>query len=112
MPSLIACPFCGLRPTEEFTPRGDAPGPRPAVDAPLEAWHDHIYLRENVRGRHLEHWHHLGGCRRWLLVERDTVTHEVYAVRDARASASDGTSENGGASAIAGASFGLGGGES
>ncbi|MEZ5661564.1 MAG: sarcosine oxidase subunit delta [Burkholderiaceae bacterium] len=84
MASLIPCPFCGLRPADEFTPRGDVPSPRPAWDAPSEHWHAHVYLRENIRGRHLEHWHHLGGCRRWLIVDRDTLSHEVHAVHDAR----------------------------
>ena len=28
-----------------------------------------------------EYWHHAAGCRRWLVVTRDTVTHEVYARR-------------------------------
>ena len=28
-----------------------------------------------------EHWHHTGyGCRQWLVVERDTVSHEIFAV--------------------------------
>lgn len=87
MASLIPCPFCGLRPAGEFTPRGEVPPPRPEPEAPFEAWHDHLYLRDNVRGRHLEHWHHDGGCRRWLVVERDTATHEVFSVVDARDSA-------------------------
>jgi sarcosine oxidase subunit delta len=87
MASLIPCPFCGPRPTEEFAPRGDVAGPRPAVDAPFDDWHDYVYLRDNARGRNREHWHHQGGCRRWLIVERDTVTHVVHGVTDARAAA-------------------------
>jgi sarcosine oxidase subunit delta len=31
-----------------------------------------------------EHWHHAGGCRSWLLVERDNATHEIFAVEAAR----------------------------
>ncbi|PZO89700.1 MAG: hypothetical protein DI631_12830 [Acinetobacter johnsonii] len=30
-----------------------------------------------------EYWHHAGGCRRWLVVARDTATHAVASVRDA-----------------------------
>ena len=33
---------------------------------------EYIYMRNNPRGRHYEFWHHEGGCRRWLVVERDT----------------------------------------
>lgn len=82
MASLITCPHCVRRPTQEFTIRSDASLKRPAPDASQADWHDYVFLRPNPRGRHSEHWHHSAGCRRWLVVERDTVTHEVYGVRD------------------------------
>ncbi|MGZ2461426.1 sarcosine oxidase subunit delta [Rhizobium sp. IY2] len=83
MASLISCPHCGARPKEEFSIRGDASLARPAPDAGPDAWFDYVYLRDNPRGRHSEYWHHTSGCRRWLIVERDTVTHAVHRVRDA-----------------------------
>ncbi|MBX5155698.1 MULTISPECIES: sarcosine oxidase subunit delta [unclassified Rhizobium] len=83
MASLISCPHCGARPKEEFSIRGDAGLIRPAPDAGVEAWFDYVYLRDNPRGSHSEYWHHSSGCRRWLIVERDTVTHVVHGVRDA-----------------------------
>lgn len=83
MASLISCPHCGARPKEEFSIRGDAGLIRPAPDAGAEAWFDYVYLRDNPRGSHSEYWHHSVGCRRWLIVERDTVTHVVHGVRDA-----------------------------
>ncbi|MBA1347455.1 sarcosine oxidase subunit delta [Rhizobium sp. WYCCWR 11146] len=83
MASLISCPHCGARPKEEFSIRGDAGLVRPAPDAGSDAWFDYVYLRDNPRGRHSEFWHHSSGCRRWLIVERDTVTHAVHGVRDA-----------------------------
>ncbi|NKK77463.1 sarcosine oxidase subunit delta [Rhizobium leguminosarum] len=83
MASLISCPHCGARPKEEFSIRGDAGLARPAPDAGAETWFDYVYLRDNPRGRHSEYWHHSSGCRRWLIVERDTVTHVVHGVRDA-----------------------------
>lgn len=83
MASLISCPHCGIRPREEFTIRGDANLTRPAADAGADAWYDYVYLRDNPRGRHKEYWHHSSGCRRWLVVERDTVTHAVHTVSDA-----------------------------
>jgi sarcosine oxidase subunit delta len=84
MASLIRCPHCGQRPKEEFTIRGAALK-RPAPDAAGQDWFAYVYLRDNPRGAHEEHWHHSGGCRRWLTVTRDTSTLAVSAVRDAGA---------------------------
>ncbi|WP_426420448.1 sarcosine oxidase subunit delta [Bradyrhizobium genosp. A] len=82
MASLIPCPHCGQRPKEEFTVKGAALA-RPVANASREAWFDYVYLRDNPRGRYDEHWHHTSGCRRWLVVTRDTATHEIEEVRDA-----------------------------
>ena len=82
----LSCPICGDRPLEEFSYRGDATLKRPQtadVSAAAE-WHDYVYLRDNPRGPHTEHWRHGGGCGAWLEVERDTLTHEVFAVRLAK----------------------------
>ncbi|MCZ7596814.1 MAG: sarcosine oxidase subunit delta [Gammaproteobacteria bacterium] len=73
----IPCPCCGERPIDEFGYLGDATVVRPDVDD-LAAWHDYVYLRDNPRGPHHEYWHHVGGCRAWLVVHRDTLTHEVF----------------------------------
>ncbi|MEQ8304980.1 MAG: sarcosine oxidase subunit delta [Hoeflea sp.] len=84
MASLVSCPHCGLRPKEEFTIKGAALR-RPAPDAPSDVWLDHVYLRDNPRGEYEEYWHHTAGCRRWLVVSRNTATHETGMVRDAAA---------------------------
>ena len=42
-----------------------------------DAWLDHVYLRDNPRGPHWEWWHHSAGCRAWIKVKRDTMTHEI-----------------------------------
>ena len=75
---LIPCPWCGPRNQLEFTYGGDATvtRPDPATAAP-EAWTDYIYLRDNPRGPHLEFWQHNAGCRAWIKVARDTLTHEI-----------------------------------
>jgi sarcosine oxidase subunit delta len=83
MASLITCPHCGRRPVEEFVVRGDATLRRPDPSAPEKAWTDFVFLRKNPMGRHKEFWHHQSGCRRWLIVDRDTVTHAVFGVEDA-----------------------------
>jgi len=49
----------------------------------MEDWHDAIFLRENICGMQSETWHHVNGCRMWLVVERDTMTHEIKSVRPA-----------------------------
>ncbi len=80
----IHCPCCGARPVDEFTYLGDATPQRPAADAGLSAWHDYVYQRDNPRGPHHEYWQHAGGCRAWLVVHRDTATHEILEVTAAR----------------------------
>ena len=83
---LIDCPHCGLRPSEEFTYLGDASLERPASDdlASVNQWFDYVYIRDNPKGRMHEYWHHGGGCRSWLVVERDTATHEIFSAMSAR----------------------------
>jgi methylglutamate dehydrogenase subunit B len=45
-----------------------------------EAFYDYVYLRDNPIGPVREHWYHAQGCRNWLLVTRDTATHEISQV--------------------------------
>lgn len=79
----IDCPFCGTRDHSEFSYGGDGSVTYPALDAPMQDWHDAVFLRENICGRQVETWHHVHGCRMWLMVERDTMTHEIFSVRPA-----------------------------
>ncbi|MBV9785328.1 MAG: sarcosine oxidase subunit delta [Acidisphaera sp.] len=81
----IPCPHCGERGHEEFAYYGAADPRRPDADAPLEAWHDYVYLRDNPAGPHRELWQHVHGCRRWLEVTRDTRSHAIAAARDVAA---------------------------
>ena len=78
---LIKCPHCGTRPIEEFTFLGDARPERPNSNDPatMDQWFDYVYLRDNPKGRFDEYVHHSGGCRAWMVVTRDTQTHEVSA---------------------------------
>ena len=79
----IACPFCGPRDSEEFVTIGSTAivRPDPAAADAARAFHDFVYLRDNPAGAHDEHWYHATGCRRWLVVTRDTISHEIMAVR-------------------------------
>lgn len=81
----IPCPFCGPRDHAEFSYGSDGSITYPALDAPVEEWHDAVFLRENVCGVQAETWQHVNGCRMWLVVERDTTTHEIHSVRPAHA---------------------------
>jgi methylglutamate dehydrogenase subunit B len=76
----ITCTYCGSRDVSEFSYLGDATLTRPA-DGEGAAMHDYVYLRDNPAGPHEELWYHAQGCRSWLRVSRDTLSHEILAVR-------------------------------
>lgn len=78
---LIPCPYCGPRDVTEFTYGGDATVRRPCEPDALsdEQWAQYVYLRDNPRGAHDELWQHTAGCRRWIALRRNTLTHEVMA---------------------------------
>jgi heterotetrameric sarcosine oxidase delta subunit len=82
----IRCPHCGERPSEEFTYLGDATPKRPESSDPasMDQWFDYVYLRDNRKGSMFEYWHHSGGCRSWLVAERNTETHEFHSTVTAR----------------------------
>lgn len=81
----IPCPFCGLRDQREFTILGSAEAmARPAPDAAAEAWDAFLHLRDNPAGETQELWYHEAGCGHWLVVSRDTTTHEVTGAQAAR----------------------------
>ena len=74
----INCPYCGSRDIREFAYRGAAvDAERPAPDAGEAAWDDFVHLRDNPAGQTRDLWYHEGGCSAWLVVTRNTLTHEV-----------------------------------
>ncbi|KUF09257.1 sarcosine oxidase subunit delta [Pseudoponticoccus marisrubri] len=75
----LSCPLCGERDRREFTYQGAAAMvDRPAPGATTEQWSDWLHLRDNPAGRTRDLWYHEAGCGAWLVVERDTVTHEIF----------------------------------
>ena len=76
----LTCPHCGARDLREFT-YGGAALDRPEGDWGPE-WDAFIHLRDNPAGLSREGWYHEKGCSAWLVVERDTRTHEVFAVAE------------------------------
>ena len=76
----IKCPYCGDRSQKEFAYGGDGTVVRPELNQEIsdEKWDEFVYLRKSQRGKHVELWHHIAGCRQWIKVQRDTVTHEIF----------------------------------
>ena len=69
----------------EFVYLGDAALKRPDPDKPdaLEQFTAYVYQRDNTAGAHREFWYHAGGCHAWLVVTRNTLTHDILAVESA-----------------------------
>ncbi|WGH79290.1 sarcosine oxidase subunit delta [Jannaschia ovalis] len=81
----LKCPLCGDRDRREFYYMGhETYLDRPADPDWSEAWDAYLHLRDNPAGPTRDLWQHEAGCGAWLLVERDTVTHDVLSVRLAR----------------------------
>lgn len=84
---IINHPLLGPRDAAEFTYLGDAQMiQRPdweAEDA-LAQFIAYGYLRDNPAGAHRELWFHEQGDRSWLVVTRNTLTHEITDVQLAR----------------------------
>lgn len=70
----IPCPHCGARPFSEFLFGGEVRGdqsPDPEEDF------RRVFLRKNAPGPQRERWFHAFGCRRWLVVLRDTQSNRI-----------------------------------
>ena len=84
---IINHPLLGPRDAAEFVYLGDASlidRPDPTADDAAEAFYEYGYLRDNPAGEHQELWYHEQGDRSWLVVTRNTVTHEITKVEIAR----------------------------
>ncbi len=84
---IINHPLLGLRDAQEFTYLGDASlidRPNWQAEDAAEQFYNYQYLRNNPAGEHRELWFHEGGDRSWLVVTRNTVSHEISNVELAR----------------------------
>ena len=84
---IINHPLLGPRDAAEFVYLGDESLiERPDPDAPdaADRFYEYGYLRDNPAGEHKELWYHEQGDRSWLIVTRDTITHEITKVEMAR----------------------------
>jgi heterotetrameric sarcosine oxidase delta subunit len=74
---MIECPNCGSRNTAEFRFGGEVVAyPEHGIETCYENV-ERVWMRENVRGRQIERWFHLAGCRRWVTLERDTLSNSL-----------------------------------
>ena len=84
---IINHPLLGPRDAQEFVYLGDAAMIHPPdwqAENSAEAFQDYLYLRDNPAGEHRELWYHEQGDRSWLVVTRNTLTHEITSVELAR----------------------------
>ena len=84
---IINHPLLGPRDAQEFTYLGDAAlinRPDWQAEDAAEQFYAYQYLRDNPAGEHRELWFHEGGDRSWLVITRNTVTHEISNVELAR----------------------------
>ena len=75
----IKCPFCGPRDEREFEYCGPYRDRRPGKIDSLAApeFLNYLIVPENPEGEAREFWWHRQGCGEWLLVIRDTRTHQI-----------------------------------
>ncbi|MEL6240640.1 MAG: sarcosine oxidase subunit delta [Pseudomonadota bacterium] len=74
----LHCPICGERDRREFYYQGAALAlGRPEPEAGEAAWDAYVHLRDNQPGDLDELWSHDQGCGAWLVVTRNTITHEM-----------------------------------
>ena len=84
---ILNHPLLGPRDLSEFVYLGDAcliNRPDWQADDALERFIDYGHTRDNPAGLHRELWYHEQGDRSWLVVTRNTVTHEITSVELAR----------------------------
>ena len=74
----MPCPTCGDRDRRELYYVGDAQIiNRLSTEASEDIWNDYLHNRDNPAGVTKDLWYHEYGCSSWLVVTRNTTTHEV-----------------------------------
>jgi sarcosine oxidase subunit delta len=84
---IIPHPLLGPRDSQEFVYLGDArliDRPDWQAETAEQDFYEYLYLRDNPAGAHRELWYHEQGDRSWLVVTRNTLTHEIAGVELAR----------------------------
>lgn len=84
---IIHHPLLGPRDAQEFTYLGDAAlinRPDWQAEDAADQFYEYLYQRNNIAGVTRELWFHEQGDRSWLVVTRNTLTHEISNVELAR----------------------------
>jgi sarcosine oxidase subunit delta len=84
---IINHPLLGPRDASEFVNLGDASlidRPNCKSESAGREFYEYQYLRDNPAGEHRELWFHEQGDRSWLVVTRNTLSHEITKVELAR----------------------------
>ena len=76
---LFECPHCGPRAQDEFIYERTVDSVV-TLDAAPEAAMTALFTRSNLRGVDQEIWRHTFGCRAWLILTRNRVTHEIGTI--------------------------------
>jgi heterotetrameric sarcosine oxidase delta subunit len=87
-PCGLTCPLCAVtRPAGVLPTTGrriicTGPGPLCGETAliTLADRDNYLHLRDNPAGMTRDLWYHEAGCAQWLVVTRNTVTHEISGV--------------------------------
>jgi len=80
---IIEHPLLGPRDIHEFVYVGDASllnRPKWDSEDAEQKFYEYMYLRKNSAGIHQELWFHQQGDRSWLVISRNTLTHEIIKV--------------------------------
>ena len=86
---LIPCPWCGPREEIEFRYAGEA-RTMPALTVGDDVWARYLFFRSNPVGGYTERWVHVHGCRRYVTLTRDTITHQITGAHFRGARVEDG----------------------
>lgn len=75
----ITCPHCGERTLEEYV-YGEMFDVPDQIRDPVAREVDRSFMHNNLEGPVREAWFHLYGCRRWIVVRRDTTTDQILEI--------------------------------
>ena len=80
---IINHPLLGPRDAFEFVYLGSAEllnRPNWESDSAEHDFYQYLYIRENICGDNKELWYHEQGDQSWLVITRNTLTHEINNV--------------------------------
>ncbi len=74
----LLCPNCGERDLREFYYQSTAAAlARPEEDAGEAVWDEFLHKRDNPAGETKDLWYHETGCNAWIVIRRNTVSHDI-----------------------------------